>query len=169
VRRRARVIVGIVAAAVLSVITIPVIAALSNKGLAEGSNIAAIGGFVIALIAFAVTTVAYWIDRPKNEVPTKEYSAELLLLHELGTIEREASILLGEEHKVSVIRLRSRLHELGIWSDSDIYDFDLALRTRNKIAHGDLEELNKASVLEATETMRRLRQKVEANQLGEPT
>lgn len=88
------------------------------------------------------------------------------MLLELSVIEREAQALLGEGHNVSVIRLRSRLQELGVWSDSDVYDFDLALRTRNAVAHGD-QELSRASVTKAVETMRRLRQKVEASQLQE--
>jgi hypothetical protein len=94
-----------------------------------------------------------------------EGSSEVRLLLELKAIEREAQALLGEGHSTSVIRLRARLQELEVWSDSDVYDFDVALRTRNKIAHGDQEELSRASVTKAVETMQRLRQKVEASQL----
>jgi hypothetical protein len=94
-----------------------------------------------------------------------EGPTEARLLYELSAIEREAQTLLGEEHSTSLIRLRSRLRELGVWSDGDVYDFDIALRTRNKIAHGDQEELSKASVAKAVETMQRLRGKVETRQL----
>jgi hypothetical protein len=92
------------------------------------------------------------------------YPTEVQLLLELSAIEQEAQGLLGEGHGTSVIRLRSRLQELGIWSDSDIYDFDVALRTRNKVVHGDEEELSEKSVTDAVETMRRLRQKLETSQ-----
>jgi hypothetical protein len=34
--------------------------------------------------------------------------------------------------EVGAIRLRSRLEDSGVWSEEDVYDFDVALRTRNK-------------------------------------
>jgi len=58
----------------------------------------------------------------------------------------EAQTLLGEEPNTSVIRLRSRLLELGVWSEGDVYDFDVALRTRNEVAHGKQKDLSRASV-----------------------
>ena len=68
---------------------------------------------------------------------------------------------------MSVIRFRSRLQELGVWSEGDVYDFDVALRTRNEIAHGDENELSRGSVTKAVETMRRLRKKLETSRLQE--
>jgi hypothetical protein len=98
-----------------------------------------------------------------------QYPAETQLLSELTAIEREAQELLGETHSTSVIRLRSRLQERGIWSERDVQDFDVALRARNAVAHGDEESLNKRSMTNALVTMRRLRQKLEASQLREGT
>jgi hypothetical protein len=86
---------------------------------------------------------------------------EIRLLSELDAIEREARALLGEDRATSVIRLRSDLQALGVWSESDIYDFDVALRARNQVAHGDRSELSRASLVKAFETMQRLRLKVE--------
>ena len=68
---------------------------------------------------------------------------------------------------MSVIRLRSRLQELGVWSENDVYDFDVALRTRNEIARGDRNELSRGSITKAVETMQRLREKRETTRLQE--
>lgn len=173
----------VVLAAVLSVVVIPIIFALigHNQGAvwAEGLGIA---GITTAAIGFLFTTVTYRkfsIDLNKSMQPDLKYTSnynviitegptEAQLLRELNMIEREAQALLGEGQNTSVIRLRSRLEELGIWSENDVYDFDFALRVRNVVAHGDQQELSRASVTRAVETMRRLRQKVEASQLHEP-
>ena len=97
----------------------------------------------------------------RERVSLVESPTELRLLRELTAIEREAQALLGETPHTSVIRLRSRLQELGVWSENDVYDFDAALRIRNKVAHGD--ELNRVSVTEAVDTMQRLRRKLETS------
>lgn len=94
---------------------------------------------------------------------------EMLLLKELSVIEREARDLLGERQSTSIIRIRSRLRDSGVWSEEDVYDFDTALRVRNKVAHGDQGELTKTSLAEAIETMKRLRRKLEASQLAPPS
>jgi hypothetical protein len=103
----------------------------------------------------------------KSDLENRKEQSEDRLLIELVQIEREAQALVGEGPTTSIIRLRSRLQELGVWSDDDVYDFDVALRIRNEVAHGDQEVLSRTSVAKAVETMRRLRQKVEANPLRE--
>lgn len=180
--------ISLVFAAVLSVISIPLVVIFvgHNQGAAwtaAGTLVAAAG----ALISFTVSTVTYWksdvlvkrsarvmlevenfrSDTVKQRVVFMEGPAEALLFNELSMIEQEAQALLGERHTTSVIRLRSRLQESGVWSESDVYDFDVALRTRNEIAHGDQKEITRASLADAVETMRRLREKVEASPLRE--
>jgi hypothetical protein len=97
-----------------------------------------------------------------------ERGPEQQVLNELFALEIEARALLGEGPTASIIRLRSRLQDSGVWSEEDVYDFDVALRTRNKVAHRDQDELNKTSLAEAIETMERLRRKLEATRISPP-
>jgi hypothetical protein len=181
--------ISLVLAAILSVVSIPVIVFLvsRNQG-AAWTTVGSIAAVVAGLASFLFATVTYakaseirlsvhimrWFNLeiayrriPSGNTPqATEDTAEARLLHELSAMEQEAQALLGQGPNTSVIRLRTRLQELGVWSRSDVYDFDVALRTRNKVAHGDQEELSTTSVVEAVETMHRLRQKLEASQLG---
>jgi len=157
VRTRIGLLSTVVAAAVLSVVAIPVGAAIfDNKPGITWGNVGAVAAAVGALSAFT-TAVLAWRSTRESEAAASEASAEVQLLGELSRVERQARILLGEDHPISVIQIRERLRDLGIWSDSDVYDFDLALRTRNEVAHGG-RDLNKTSVAEAVQIMQNLRQ-----------
>jgi hypothetical protein len=184
---RSLVPIALVVAAVLSVITIPVAVAFVSRS--QGATWTAVGTAIAglaALISFLFAWVTYArastieaelrvrvfglrirIGYASSGDPLliTEGTAEAQLLHELSVIEQDAQALVGEGHNISVIRLRSWLRASGIWSENDVRDFDDALRTRNGVAHGDEEELSRASVAKAVETMQRLRRKLEANQL----
>ncbi len=183
----------VIAAAAVSVVSIPFVVILAGGSQGVAWSLAGIVAAVVgALVSFLFATAAYYessrertmrkVLESLNKLPSgtavtdpgsehvlivTEGPAEASLLQELSALEREAQRLFDEGHSTSVIRLRSRLRESGVWSDKDVYDFDIALVTRNKIAHGDQEELSKASVIKAVETMRRLRGKVHASQLQE--
>jgi hypothetical protein len=172
--------ISVVLAAVLSVAAVPIGAAVFG-GLNKGANVASILGFVIAALSFLYTTVVYRKSSVEAEklkesdsairaqvvraagLPESQEQLESELLLELHEIEADSKALLGEQYSASVIRLIPRLLELGVWSESDAFDFDAALRTRNQVAHGDEESLSQTSVTEALETMRRLRRKLEGS------
>jgi ABC-type phosphate transport system substrate-binding protein len=167
-------------AAALSVVAIPVVVALVSRNSATAWTVV---GIVAGLISFLVATVTYWHSFRSRASAEKEAAkaskthpgqifiltegpVEAQLLEELSATEREAQALLGEGTNTSVIRLRSRLLERGVWSERDVHDFDVALRTRNEIAHGE-QEVSRTSTSQAIETIRRLRQKVEAGHSSE--
>lgn len=167
-------------AAALSVVAIPVVVALVSH---NSATTWAVVGAVAGLTSFLVVTATYWQSfrsqasaeeeatkvskaHPGQVVILTEGPVEIQLLEELRATERDAQALLGEGPNTSVIRLRSRLLELGVWSEHDVYDFDVALRTRNEIAHGN-QEVSRTSISKAIETIRRLRQKVVASQTRE--
>ena len=177
--RRGRSILLVLAAS-LSVVAIPIVVALVSHNSATTWIVV---GTVTGLIGFLVPTVTYWQSfrsrasaekeaartskaHPDQVILLTEGPMEVQLLEELSAAEREAQALLGERTNASVIRLRSRLLDLGVWSERDAYDFDVALRTRNKIAHGE-QEVSRTSVSQAIETIRRLRQKVGADRSAE--
>jgi hypothetical protein len=175
--RRATLIL-LILAALSSVVSIPVVVALVS-GRTQSTTWVFIGTAIAAgLTTFLFSTVTYWKSSGEARVKettetikasagsvviTVEGPAEAKLLQELSAIEREAQALLGEGPSTSVIRLRSRLLELGVWSKKDVYDFDVALRTRNEIAHGTQRDVSRTSINQAIETIRRLRQKVETS------
>lgn len=162
-------------AALLSVVSIPVVAALASRNQSSTWVIIGTAASIAAGIATFLFSTATYLSAekkatktagkpPENTIIYVEGPAEIRLLRELGVTEREAQALLGEGTSTSVIRLRSLLLEAGVWSENDVYDFDIALRTRNEIAHGTQEDLSRTSINQAIETMRRLRRKVEASQ-----
>jgi hypothetical protein len=106
---------------------------------------------------------------PPAPAERSRLTPEVQILAELADIEGEARALLGEGSSASIIRIRSRLRDSGVWSEEDVYDFDTALRVRNKVAHGDQEELTKTSLAEALEIMKRLRRKLETSRLAPPS
>lgn len=175
----------VVLAAALSVVAIPFIALVGNKHSdAWTATATGVASVATAVAAFAFSSITYW-KSSKIQAASEEKSVEMRsilehnvialaegpvdiqLLREFSAIEREAQNLLGGGSNISVIRLRSRLLELGIWSERDVYDFDVALRTRNQVAHGEQADVTRASMSQAIDTIRRLRQKVEASQLRE--
>lgn len=188
----------IFAAATLSVIAVPLIAAL--VGHLNAAWVATIIGSVAAAV-LAATTLVFWLysrgvasgselqvqahlkalnlqislERDairrlrESELLLAASPLEVQLLNELDAIEREARTALGEGPSTSIIRIRAGLQDSDVWSEEDVYDFDVALRTRNKVAHGDQEGLTKASLAEAIETMKRLRGKLEATQISPPS
>ena len=182
--RRAITILLVLSAA-LSVVAIPIVVALVSRNSAEAWTVAGTTAAAGAgLISFLFSTVTYWQTskirasaekeatkaskaHPGQVVILVEGPAEAQLLQELIATEREAQALLSEGPNTSVIRLRARLLDLGVWSERDVYDFDVALRTRNEIAHGEQKEVSRTSISQAIDTIRRLRRKVEASQLQE--
>jgi hypothetical protein len=126
------------------------------------------GGIIIVLLLATASYLAFSKRFTESEPPRdQKLLAQALLLRELSVMERVGQDLLGEGHRTSVIRLRERLLELGIWNKGDAYNFDIALRTRNEIAHGDQGGVSIASVAAAVETMKRLREKVEQAEMHE--
>ncbi len=151
-------IAGGIAVAVLSVFAIPIAAAIIDSKKAS-SWIATIlivfVSVVVLIVIIAVLSLRYLRD---DDIEWSESSVEVQLLGELSGIERQARILLAEDHPLSVIQLRERLRDMGIWSDADVFDFDVALRRRNQVAHGEQKDLSKTDVEEAVRVMQHLRQ-----------
>jgi hypothetical protein len=176
-------------AAVLSVLVLPIAAAFGANNNWTAGILISIAGFLVSTAAYALTGPSLVQGKKKKKKRKKkkrkkkkgkkrpstalagfvtvatEGPAEIRLLEELSEIEGQAQELLGEGRHLSVIGLRSRLQELGVWSENDVYDFDVALRARNDIAHGDKETLSKETVTRAAETMRLLRLKIEESHL----
>lgn len=188
-----------VIAAAMSVLLVPVVSILISHSHADIWASAAtiadlLGAGVGILTSFLFSTFTYLFSSEREQTrrilrvivekdpirikPSFTISSHapivVQLAFELDSIEQEGKKLLhkkllNEEPSVSVIRVRSRLYESGVWSKRDLYDFDIALRTRNEVAHGDYEKLSKASLINAVATMRRLRRKLESSQLQEST
>jgi hypothetical protein len=59
-----------------------------------------------------------------------------------------------------VIRIRSRLLELGIWSERDVCDFNDALVVRNKVARRDAERPTAVALSNAASVLQHLRWKM---------
>jgi hypothetical protein len=150
VRREARAFL-IIAVTTLTVVALPLLAAFVVH--LNGVAIGTIGAAVAAVVgALATLTFSYSAGRAagaaqaeleaqravyaKQIVLLTEGRAELRLLSELGAIEKEARSLLGERPSSSIVLIRSRVQDPGIWSAEDVYDFDNALRTRIRLRMG---------------------------------
>ena len=172
---------ALIGAAALSVIAVPVIAfAISSSIARDSAFLAVVISTALAGISLGVTTVTYWqvstkmrdyspslreslarlnqtsqflLERPES----KEY-VEYSLVQELAAIERRGQAVLGETGVTSIIRIREGLRSANVWSEHDVKDFDLALRARNNVVHGDSNRLDLKELAEACSTMRRLRE-----------
>jgi hypothetical protein len=82
------------------------------------------------------------------------------LLAELDAIECTAQVLIGERRRISVIRIRPRLLELGIWSERDICDFNDALRVRTRVVRREMEKPTTVELATAVSTLQHLRWKM---------
>jgi hypothetical protein len=90
----------------------------------------------------------------KKSEPATHDAAYLRLMSDLRLIEKHGTRLLTEtgsppSRRRSFLALRSGLFDLGIWTDDDARRFDEALRVRNALVHGDLEDASEDKVLSA--------------------
>jgi hypothetical protein len=65
-----------------------------------------------------------------------------------------------ESRRLSLRRIRDAMVELGAWTEEDAIGFDIALRARNAIVHGDLQEVDMVDLKYAIEKTKQLLGKI---------
>ncbi|HEY6315850.1 MAG TPA: hypothetical protein VIY52_34285 [Streptosporangiaceae bacterium] len=132
---------------------------------------------VVGLLAAVSTT--FFAERATSAADKAERDQEQLgfrLIRTFAAIEQEASLgRQRQSHALSPRPLSLRevsviMADSGVWDDQDQIGFDLAVRARNAIVHGDLDKVDPLDLQYANEKAEQLLKKVqEAETFGRPT
>ncbi len=69
----------------------------------------------------------------------------------------------GTAQPVSLQQVRLRMSNDGVWTKEDVIGFDIAVRARNKIVHGDIGDVDPIDLAYAVAKSRQLREKIQAS------
>ena len=146
----------------------------------QWSSAASIVTVVTAAIALLVSIGAtFFAARASSAADEAERDQEQLgfrLIRTFAAIEKEAS--LGRQrqshasspHPLSLREVSVIMADSGVWDEQDQIGFDLAVRARNAIVHGDLDKVDPVDLQHANEKAEQLLKKVqEAEAFGRPT
>ena len=123
-----------------------------------------LGGLFVAVIAVATALFSTTLTYRKASVEGARQSESGLareLVHKFAALELAAGRILSKAESVSLIRIRSGLQRQGTWTDGDVTAFDDALRVRNRVVHGENNDLDRDSLKAALITVNSLHQKLD--------
>lgn len=178
-RRRGRphkVEIAIVLAVLISVILAPVSSNLITiKGVLAWEGLGSVltaAGFLAALLTMAY---GYRLAATPSSLSEKKKLTAIRLIQTLASIEKTAlKVLQGrpqstmhESHPLSLRQIRVAMLDLGIWTREDTIGFDIALRARNAIVHGDLQSVDTVDLGYAVEKAEQLLGKIRASNNAE--
>lgn len=159
-----------VLAVVLSVTFIPVFVNLiaANGALGwEGTTgtLSAVAG-TVALLA---TVFGYRAVEAAPSVDGEKDLAAIQLIGAMASIEQSTlNVFLDSRQnaarglrQLSLRQIRDTMVELGVWRKEDAIGFDIALRARNAILHGDLKEVDMVDLKYAIAKTKQLLEKIE--------
>jgi hypothetical protein len=146
----------------------------------QWSSAASIVAAVTAAIALLASIgAAFYAERASSAADKAELDQEQLgfrLIRTFAAIEKEAS--LGRQRQshtssprpLSLREVSVIMADSGVWDDQDQIGFDLAVRARNAIVHGDLDKVDPLDLQYANEKAEQLLKKVqEAEAFERPT
>ncbi|MFU8871034.1 hypothetical protein [Micromonospora sp. SL4-19] len=162
----------VVAAAVLSVVAVPLVANLvTDSWKLSGTASALIGASIAAATVTLAGAIINLLKHPESIASSdnKERTA-FRLIRTFASMERAAEAIevrdsVGKPYKMhlSLRDVWTLMSTLGVWDREEQIGFDLALRARNAIVHGDLDELDVLDLTYATEKAERLLEKMYSN------
>lgn len=161
---------GTIGAALVTIAVTIAVNFATGASISEWSNTASIVAAAVAVVGLLSAVAAtFFAARANNAADKTARDQEQLgfrLIRTLAAIEKEAS--LGNQGQLqSTSRRPLSLREIGfimsdsgVWDDQDQISFDLAVRARNAIVHGDLEKVDPLDLRYANEKADQLLKKV---------
>jgi hypothetical protein len=163
-------------AVIISVVLVPVAVNLLTANVAyRRETLTWVGAAVTGAALLLTTILGYREVGTSVSLSEEKERAAIQLIQTLASIERSAlKVLRGRQwnamrasRPLSLPQIRTTMLDLDVWTKEDTIGFDIALRARNAIVHGDLKEVDMVDLKYAVEKAKQLLDKVQSSNNAE--